>query len=226
MITRSLTVDPHTPQLSALHEAISLLWKGRLVAFPTETFYGLGAHALDAEAVARVFSAKGRPPEKPLIVLVESVAMAERLSRKIPPAARELMARYWPGPLTLVLLAGDDLPPGVTAGTGTVSVRVPGHPLALALVRAAGIPITAPSANLSGVDPPTTAQEVLAGLGGRIDLILDGGPTAGGLPSTIVDVTAEPPRVVRRGAVEVPGLAGCQRPSQDSARRDGPARPR
>lgn len=177
------------------------------MAFPTETFYGLGAHALDAEAVERVFAAKGRPPEKPLIVLVEAVAMAERLSRGISPRARELMARYWPGPLTLVLPAADDLPPQVTGGTGTVSVRVPGHPLALALVRAAGIPITAPSANLSGADPPTTAEEVRAGLGGRIDLILDGGPTAGGLASTILDVTTEPPRVLRAGAVAVLDLA-------------------
>ncbi len=206
MITRTLPVDPHAPQLSVLHEAISLLWKGRLVAFPTETFYGLGAHALDAEAVERVFAAKGRPPEKPLIVLVESVTMAERLSRWISPKARELMARYWPGPLTLVLPARDDLPRELTAGTGTVSLRVPGHPLALALVRAAGIPITAPSANLSGADPPTTAEEVHAGLGGRIDLILDGGPTGGGLPSTILDLTAEPPRVLRAGAIEVTGL--------------------
>ncbi len=207
MITRTLTVDPHAPQLSVLHEAISLLWRGRLVAFPTETFYGLGAHALDAEAVERVFAAKGRPPEKPLIVLVEAAAMAERLSRGISPRARELMARYWPGPLTLVLPAADDLPPPVTGGTGTVSVRVPGHPLALALVRAAGIPITAPSANLSGADPPTTAEEVRAGLGGRIDLILDGGPTAGGLASTILDVTTEPPRVLRAGALAVLDLA-------------------
>lgn len=207
VITRTLTVDPYAPQLSVLHEAISLLWNGRLVAFPTETFYGLGAHAMDADAVERVFAAKGRPLDKPLIVLVESLAMVERLSREISPNARELMARYWPGPLTLVLPAADHLPPAVTGGTGTVSVRVPGHPVALALVRAAGIPITAPSANLSGAAPPTTADEVRAGFGGRIDLILDGGPTTGGLPSTILDVTTEPPRVLRAGAVAVPDLA-------------------
>ena len=203
MITRTLVVDPRAPQLSALHEAISLLWNGRLVAFPTETFYGLGAHALDAEAVERVFAAKGRPAEKPLIILVESIAMVEKLSREISPKARELMVRYWPGPLTLVLPAGDGLPPSLTAGTGTISVRVPGHPLALALVRAAGIPVTAPSANPSGAEPPTTAGQVLSGLGGRIDLILDGGPTAGGPPSTILDMTVEPPRVLRGGAVQV-----------------------
>ncbi len=206
MITRTLTVDPVTPQLSVLHEAISCLWKGRLVAFPTETFYGLGAHALDGDAVARVFMAKGRPSEKPLIVLVESVTMAERLTRSVSPMARELMTRYWPGPLTLVLRARDDLPQELTAATGTVSLRVPGHPLALALVRIAGIPITAPSANPSGAEPPRTAGEVLAGLSGRIDLILDGGPTAGGLPSTILDLTTEPPRVVRAGAIEVTDL--------------------
>ena len=203
MITRTLAVDSRSPQLSVLHEAISLLWKGRLVAFPTETFYGLGAHALDAEAVERVFAAKARPPDKPLIVLVESPSMAERLAHEISPRAQELMKRYWPGPLTLVLPAAEDLPPGLTAGTGTVSLRMPGHPLALALVRAAGIPITAPSANLSGAAPPTTAEEVLAGLDGRIDLVLDGGPTAGGLPSTILDMTAEPPRVVRPGVIRL-----------------------
>jgi len=204
--TRTLRVDPRAPELSALHEAITLLWKGRLVAFPTETFYGLGAHALDPEAVERVFVVKGRPAEKPLIVLVESLAMAERISRGIPPKGRELAARYWPGPLTLVLPAGEDLPPGLTAGTGTVSVRVPGHPLALALVRAAGIPITAPSANLTGAEPPTTAREVFAGLAGRVDLILDGGPTAGGRPSTIVDLTTDPPRVLRPGVIEMADL--------------------
>ncbi len=173
------------------------------MAFPTETFYGLGANALDPEAVAKVFAAKGRPPDKPLLVLVESVAMAEALVIEVPPLARRLMARYWPGPLTLVLRAAPGLSPGLTAGTGTLGLRVPGHPLALALVRAAACPVTAPSANPHGAPSPRKAEEVLACLAGRVELVLDGGPTPGGAPSTILDLTTEPARVLRDGAVRI-----------------------
>jgi len=201
--TRILTIDPAAPEPAAIEEAARLLRSGGLVAFPTETFYGLGANALDPGAVARVFVAKGRPPEKPLLVLVDSMAMVEKLVAEIPPRATGLMDRHWPGPLTLVLRAAPGLPPGLTAGTGTLGVRLPGHPLALALVRAAGVPVTAPSANPSGGPSPRLAEEVLAGLGGRIDLVLDGGPTPGGAPSTVLDLTEEPPRVLRQGAVRL-----------------------
>lgn len=171
------------------------------MAFPTETFYGLGANAMDPEAVARVYRVKGRPESKPLLALVDSVEMAESLATEISETARSLMARHWPGPLTLVLRASPDLPPELTAGTGTVGVRMPGHPVALGLVRAAGLPVTAPSANPSGKPPPTSAQAVLERLRGSVDLIIDGGPTAGGLPSTVLDVSVLPPRIIRQGAV-------------------------
>ena len=183
--------------------AARCLREGGLVAFPTETFYGLGADALDPAAVARVFHAKGRPADKPLLVLVDSLAMAGEVVAGIPARARRLMARYWPGPLTLILPAAARLPPALTAGTGTIGVRIPGHPVALALVRAAGRPITAPSANPHGAASPRTAAEVLAGLGDAVDLVLDAGPTPGGLPSTLLDLTAAVPRVLRAGAVRL-----------------------
>jgi L-threonylcarbamoyladenylate synthase len=201
--TRVLTVDP---RLRALQEAALVLRQGGLVAFPTETFYGLGAHALDATAVARVFQVKGRPEGKPLLVLVDSIQMAESLVTDVSQLARDLMLRHWPGPLTLVFKAVAGLPAALTAGTGTVGVRMPGHPVALGLVGAAGVPVTAPSANPSGGEPPTTAAEVLEAFQGKIELVLDGGPTKGGLPSTVLDVTVTPPRLLRRGALDLPGV--------------------
>ena len=200
-VTRVLTVDPVSPSLSAFQEAVALLWKGGVVAFPTETFYGLGANAMDPEAVMRIYHVKGRPESKPLLVLVDSVRMAESLAAEIPAAARELMIRHWPGPLTLVLRAAQGIPEELTAGTGTIGIRMPGHSVALGLVRAAGLPVTAPSANLSGAEPPTTAEAVRIAFEGKIDLILDGGPTTGGLPSTVLDVSVTPARLIRQGAV-------------------------
>ncbi len=202
--TRLLQVDPRDPPLAVLKEAAGVLLKGGLVAFPTETFYGLGANALDAAAVRRIFEVKGRPESKPLVVLVDSVRMAESLVKEIPAAALALMARYWPGPLTLIFRSASCLPEELTAATGTIGIRISGHPVAFELVRAAGVPITAPSANPSGEESPVTAADVDRTLHDRIDLILDGGPTTGGLPSTMLDVTVTPPRVIRRGALELP----------------------
>ena len=202
--TRLLRIDPRDPEEVVLKEAAEVLLAGGLVAFPTETFYGLGANALDPQAVRRVYAVKGRPESKPLLVLVDSVRMLRSLVEGVPAAARTLMTRYWPGPLTLVFRARGNLAEELTAGTGTVGVRMPGHPVAFGLVRTAGFPVTAPSANLSGEAPPSTAVDVQRIFEGKIELILDGGPTEGGLPSTIVDVTVTPPRVVRRGALELP----------------------
>jgi L-threonylcarbamoyladenylate synthase len=171
------------------------------VAFPTETFYGLGANALDAAAVARVFQAKGRPGDKPLLVLVDSLAMVERIVRDAPERARRLMDRYWPGPLTLVLDAHPDLPGALTAGTGTIGVRLSSHPVARMLVTAAGVPITAPSANPHGDASPRTADEVLGALADHVDLVLDGAPTPGGPASTVLDLTRVPAVLLRAGAV-------------------------
>jgi L-threonylcarbamoyladenylate synthase len=196
-----LAVDARAPSREALDEAVAVLRTGGLVAFPTESFYGLGADARDPHAIARVFSAKGRPPSKPLLVLVASMAMAESIVADVSDAARDLMARHWPGPLTVVLKAAAGLPSALTAGTDTVGVRMPGHPIALALVRAADFPVTAPSANPSDQPPPTSALAVRRYFAGRVDLIIDGGPTAGGSGSTIVDCAAWPPRVLRQGPV-------------------------
>jgi len=204
--TRLLRVHPGNPQRVALEEATGVLLKGGLVAFPTETFYGLGANALDPAAVRRIFEVKGRPESKPLLLLVDSIEMAESLVKEVSAAARDLMAKHWPGPLTLIFRAIPSLPDELTAGTGTVGIRVPRHPVAFELVRAAGLPITAPSANRSGEEPPATAADVQRVFGGKIELILAGGATTGGLPSTILDVTVTPPKLIRRGALEFPDI--------------------
>lgn len=202
-MTRVIALEGCAPTMSALHDAAAVLRTGGLVAFPTETFYGLGAAALDPVAVRRVFEIKGRPDGKPVLVLVDSVAMLDVLALEIPPRARALIAAHWPGALTLVFRARPQVPAEVTAGTGTVGARLSAHPVARALVAALGQPVTAPSANPSGSTPPTTAAAVLEHFGGRIELVLDGGATAGGEPSTVLDVTVEPPRVVRAGAVRL-----------------------
>ena len=202
-MTRVIAVEPLGPARSALHEAAAVLRAGGLVAFPTETFYGLGAAALDPGAVRRVFEIKGRPDGKPVLVLVDSIAMLDAVALEVPPRARTLMAAHWPGALTLVFRARSEVPAEVTAGTGTVGVRLSAHAVARALVTALGQPITAPSANPSGSTPPTTGAAVLAHFGGRLDLLLDGGATTGGEPSTVLDVTVDPPRVVRAGAVRL-----------------------
>lgn len=200
-VTRVIAVDPAAPDPAVLRDAAETLGRGGLVAFPTETFYGLGAAGLDARAVRRLLAAKGRPGGKPILLLVDSVAMAEAVAVDIGPTARELMARHWPGALTLVFRAHQGVPREVTAGTGTVGVRVSPHPVARGLVQAHGGPVTAPSANRAGEPAPAIATDVLVQLDGRIDLILDGGATSGGAPSTVLDVTVEPPRVLRHGAV-------------------------
>lgn len=202
MRTRVLAVDPSSPSPAAVADAAAVLEAGGVVAFPTETFYGLGVAALDAAAVRRLFALKGRPESRPILVLVDDPARIERFAL-LTESARALIARHWPGALTLVLAARSAVPPELTAGTGTVGVRQPGHPVARALASALAAPVTAPSANLSGETPPTTAADVLDVFDGRIDLVLDAGPTAGGLPSTVVDVTVDPPRVLREGVIRV-----------------------
>jgi L-threonylcarbamoyladenylate synthase len=202
-VTRVIAVDPHAPAAAAVEAAAAVLRADGLVAFPTETFYGLGAAALRPAAVRRIFEVKGRPEGKPLLVLVDSIAMVERVTTDVPPRARALMDRYWPGALTLVLRARADVPFEITAGSGTIGVRLSAHVVARALVTALGGPVTAPSANLSGRPAPTTAAEVVAAFGDTLPLVLDGGATPGGRPSTVLDVTVDPPRVIRAGAVQV-----------------------
>ena len=171
-----------------IDEAAGLIRAGRLVAFPTETVYGLGANALDAAAVERIFRAKGRPSTSPLIVHVDSIGMARELAREWPAAAETLARAYWPGPLTLVVAKQPAVPDIVTAGLGTVGLRMPAHPLALELIRAAGVPIAAPSANRFTQLSPTTAEHVRRSLGDAVDCILDGGATTVGIESTVLSV--------------------------------------
>jgi L-threonylcarbamoyladenylate synthase len=185
--------------------AAAILRAGGLVAFPTETVYGLGAHALDLAAVRRIFEAKQRPADDPLIVHVASLDQVPEIA-EVNPFAEQLAARFWPGPLTLVLPKRDGVPPEVTAGLASVAVRVPAHPVAQALLHACGLPIAAPSANLFGRPSPTRAEHVIADLDGRIDAVLDGGPTDVGVESTIVDLTTEPPRLLRAGGLSLEAI--------------------
>jgi L-threonylcarbamoyladenylate synthase len=202
-VTTVHRVDARHPDGPGLDAAAAVLKTGGTVAFPTESFYGLGADALDPEAVARVFRIKGRAESNPVLVLVDSVERALSLVAGAGTEVRALMARHWPGPLTLVLPAGPAVPPAITAGTGTVGVRVPGHPVTLALLRAASRALTGTSANRSGEPPPSRADEVALQLPGLVDVILDGGPTAGGTGSTVADCTVWPPRILRQGPVRL-----------------------
>ncbi|HZP05341.1 MAG TPA: L-threonylcarbamoyladenylate synthase [Terracidiphilus sp.] len=207
--TLRLTVDPDSPKTrasqrlldAALDRAAGILRDGGLVALPTETVYGLGANALDRAAVERIFAAKGRPPWDPVIVHIASTAMLEQLVGEVPATAATLMEAFWPGPLTLLLPRSSQVPDVVTAGRPLVGVRMPAHPVALELIRRAGVPVAAPSANLFAHISPTTAEHVLEDLDGRIDAVLDAGPTAHGVESTVLDPGASPMVIYRPGAV-------------------------
>jgi len=202
-VTQILDTSP-----SSIARAAECLRAGGLVAFPTETVYGLGAHALDAAAVRRLFEAKGRPANDPLIVHVASANDVRGLVARIPPHGELLAARFWPGPLTLVMPKSPRIPLEVTAGLDTVAIRMPAHPVARALLEAAQVPIAAPSANLFSRPSPTRTAHVLHDLEGRIDLVIDGGPTTVGVESTVLDLTSDPPMVLRPGAVTLEMLKG------------------
>ncbi|GIW03111.1 L-threonylcarbamoyladenylate synthase [Roseiflexus sp.] len=204
--TRVLVVDPSAPDPRIIAEAAAVIEAGGLVAFPTETVYGLGANALDERAVARIFRAKGRPATDPIIAHIADLRQLDMLARDIPPVARVLAQRFWPGPLTLVMWRRPIVPANLSAGRATVAVRMPAHPVALALIAAAGVPIAAPSANRFSRPSPTTAAHVLDDLAGCIDLVLDGGPTLIGIESSVVDLTTDPPRLLRPGGVTVAAL--------------------
>jgi len=203
--TLRLVVDPDhldTPHASnALERAAEILRGGGLVALPTETVYGLGANAQDATAVARIFEAKQRPAWDPVIVHIAGLEMLDGLVEEVPEAARRLMASFWPGPLTLLMKRTGAVPDAVTAGRALVGVRMPAHPVALELIRRAGVPVAAPSANLFGHTSPTTAAHVLEDLDGRIDVVVDAGATAHGVESTVLDPSQSPMVIYRPGAV-------------------------
>jgi L-threonylcarbamoyladenylate synthase len=198
--TLILKVSPSIPEPERIAQAAAVIRSGGLVAFPTETVYGLGADGLDEAAVRRIFAAKGRPEAKGLILHLCEPEQAADVA-EVSAVAEQLMAAFFPGPLTLVLRARPVVPAVTTGGGATVAVRMPDHPVAQALIRAAGRPIAAPSANPSGAPAPRSAAEVLAGLEGKFDLLLDAGPTALGTPSTVLDLSGRSPRVLRLGAV-------------------------
>jgi L-threonylcarbamoyladenylate synthase len=207
MMTPILRIHPDSPQPEIIACAAAILREGGLVAFPTETVYGLGANALDPAAVARIFTAKGRPANNPLIVHIADTPTVQGLAADWPNAASLLAKRFWPGPLTLVLPRRASVPDIVTAGGPTLAVRQPAHPVARALILATGLPLAAPSANRSSRLSPTRAEHVARDLAGRIDLILDAGPTSGGLESTVLDVTRVPSRVLRPGPIAPSDIA-------------------
>ncbi len=197
--TLLLKVNPENPESAQIQIASEIIRKGGLVAFPTETVYGLGADALNADAVLSLFEAKKRPLDNPPIVHVAGSNEIPRLVQDVPKKAELLMERFWPGPLTLLFKHSKIVPNVTTAGLDTVAVRMPKHSVALALIRACGCPIAAPSANLAGKPSPTNAQHVFEDLNGRIDSIIDGGSTSIGVESTVVDLTVDPPILLRPG---------------------------
>lgn len=191
---------------NAVRDAAAILRRGGLLGIPTETVYGLGADALNEDAVSRIFLAKGRPQDNPLIIHVPDASWLGSYCRDVPPAAYQLAERFWPGPLTMILPRRDIVPLQTTGGLETVGVRCPNHPVTLAIIEAAGVPIAAPSGNTSGRPSPTTAAHMIEDMDGRIDGIVDGGPCTVGVESTIIDLTVTPPRLLRPGGLPLESL--------------------
>ena len=204
--TITLKVDPQQPDIKQIQAAANIIKKGGLVAFPTETVYGLGADALNPQAVSALFEAKKRPLDNPPIVHVENTNDVHTLAQHVSPKTDTLMKEFWPGPLTLVFKRSKAVPDVTVAGLDTVAVRMPQHNVALALIKESGCPIAAPSANLAGKPSPTSAEHVFADLNGRIDAILDGGPTRIGVESTVLDLSVTPAMVLRPGGTPLEAL--------------------
>jgi L-threonylcarbamoyladenylate synthase len=194
-------IDPLHPQADLIDTAVRILESGGVIAFPTGSLYGLGADALNAVAVDRVFAIKMRAPDKPLLILIPDRKVVFDLAAEVPPAAKRLMDRFWPGQVTIVFKARPGLPANLTAGTGRIGIRLPGHPVARALVSAFGRPITGTSANLSGQGGCHNVDELDAMLIEQLDLVLDAGPLEEGIGSTVVDITGAEPIVIREGVV-------------------------
>lgn len=204
--TALLKVNPQAPEIERVRIAAKLIRKGGLVAFPTETVYGLGADAMNARAVLALFKAKKRPLDNPPIVHVCDIKDVYRLAKEIPTTAEKLMRTFWPGPLTLIFKRSRIIPDVTVAGLDTIALRMPRHNVALALISKSKCPISAPSANLAGKPSPTTAKHVLDDLDGRIDAVLDAGSTVIGVESTVLDVTVDPPQVLRPGGTPFEAL--------------------
>ena len=201
MKTRVIQVDPKAPQAEVIKQACETLRRGGLVAFPTDTLYALGGNALDPKAIERVHTVKGRHHGKPLSVLVPSVEAAAGLATRLPDGVRDLMRASWPGALTVVVKAAPSIPRVLTASSGTVGLRMPAGAVAQALLTAFGGPIIGTSANKAGGADPADAKTVQKAIGGQIDLILDGGRVTLGVPSTVLDCTTQPARILREGAI-------------------------
>ncbi|NLY77155.1 MAG: threonylcarbamoyl-AMP synthase [Tissierellia bacterium] len=206
METRIVKVNRDNPEVELIKEGAELIKSGKLVAFPTETVYGLGANGLDEEAASKIFVAKGRPQDNPLILHVSSLEEVKQLVKSIPKQAEIIAEKFWPGPLTMIFERSSLIPDVITAGLDTVAIRMPDHKIALELIRASGVPIAAPSANTSGRPSPTIAQHVIEDLYGKIDMIIDGGATGVGLESTVLDLTGELPTILRPGGVTLEDL--------------------
>ncbi len=213
MQTSVVKVDPVSPAVESIRQAAAVIREGRLVAFPTETVYGLGANALDGSAVLGIYEAKRRAPDDPCIVHIAGLNDLARVTTMPVSRLLGLAQRYWPGPLSLVLPRAQAIPDVVAAGRSTVAVRMPDHAVALALIRESGVPIAAPSANMFMHTSPTTAEHVWDDLAGRIDLILDGGPTRIGVESTVLDLSCDVPTVLRPGAISIESLRGVLGPA-------------
>lgn len=208
MKTEIIKIDMSAPDWDKqLDGAASVLRAGGLVAFPTETVYGLGANALDCDAVDKIYKAKGRPSDNPLIIHIADRNVLDSIVSEVPSSALSLMDSFWPGPLTMIMPKSSNIPSVITAGLDTVAVRMPSNPIALALIKKAGVPVAAPSANSSGKPSPTMAKHVIEDLSGKVDIIIDGGSTNVGVESTVLDITSRPPMILRPGGVTVEQLS-------------------
>lgn len=199
--TKIIKIDDGNVECYKLNVPADILKSGGLVAFPTETVYGLGANALNEEYVSNIYKAKGRPSDNPLIVHIAEISQLDNLVSETPQNAKKLMDAFWPGPLTLIFNKSNNVPNNVTGGLNTVAVRMPRHKIALDLIKKANVPVAAPSANTSGKPSPTDANHVIEDLMGRVDVIIDGGQTGVGVESTVLDITCDPPTILRPGGV-------------------------
>lgn len=202
-----IAIDPADPE-QAFSRCREVLSAGGVIAYPTDTFYGLGADPRNKAAVMRLFTVKGRQEDQPILLLIDDPSAVHQWAAEIPPRAKVLMERFWPGPLTLVFRARTDVLPELTGGTGTIGLRVPGNALTRSLLRFLGHSLTGTSANRSGSPNLSSARETAEAMGGLVDVILDGGETTGGKPSTIADVSSEVPRIVREGAIAARDITG------------------
>lgn len=209
MKTDIIKIDKNDIKEEQIEKAANIIRREGLVAFPTETVYGLGANAFSEEAAGKIYAAKGRPSDNPLIVHIGDLKMVDRLAREVSTDARKVMEAFWPGPFTVVLKKLPEVPSGTTGGLDTVAIRMPDHPIALALINQADIGIAAPSANLSGRPSPTLAEHVIEDLSGQIDMIIDGGPVGIGIESTILDLTGEIPTILRPGFITKAMIEAC-----------------